>query len=360
MKKRSKKGFLTVLALTMFTYVSQASVLLKTADVAISDEATPMPVNAVFAMTIGGFDFISGSCTMFAASFGDTVLYGNNEDYIRTMTYYWVRLPGEDTYGGVYLGHYSEEEIQSRGLDRIYAQGGVNEKGLAFDYAALPQAALTPRPDLPPKQDIMMRIQECCTTVEEAIAMGKKYDWGTSLRCQVLLADAAGDAVVISAGRDGELAFTRKAPGDGYLLNTNFNRADSEKPYRGGYPCWRYDKADEMLKKIRSEEDLTVKYFQSILDAVHVEGPLENTEYSNVFDLRNGVIYLNHWHQFDETAAINIAEEIARQSELSRRGRGTGDQPMPLRIKDLFSPETVKKAEQEHQKYKDKINRRRS
>jgi hypothetical protein len=33
---------------------------------------------------------------------------------------------------------------------------------------------------------------------------------------------------------------------------------------------------------------------------------------------------------------------------------------MPFRIKDLFSPETVKKAEQGHQKYKDKINRRQS
>ncbi len=339
MKRKIKKRFFTILADSLFICVLSAAVLMQTAD---------------------GLDPVPGSCTMFAASFGDTVLYGNNEDYIRTLTYYWVRLPDKDTYGGVYLGHYSEEEIRSRGLDRIYAQGGVNEKGLAFDYAALPEASLTPHPKLPPKQDIMMRIQQSCATVEEAITMAKKHNWGTSLRWQVLLADATGDAVVISAGRDGELAFTRKHPGDGYLLNTNFNRAASERPYRGGYPCWRYDKADEMLKKIQSEEDLTVKYFQSILDAVHVEGPLGNTEYSNVFDLRNGVIYLNHWHQFDETAAIDVAEEIARQSESVRRGGEATERPMPLRIKDLFSPETIKKAEQEHQKYKDKINRRRS
>lgn len=301
-----------------------------------------------------GSDPVPDSCTMFMASFGDTVLYGNNEDYMRTLTYYWVRLPGEDTYGGVYLGHYSEEEIRTRGLERIYAQGGVNEKGLAFDFAALPDAPLNPHPELPPMGAMMTRIQQYCATVEEAIAMVKQYDWSPSIRWQVLLADAAGDAVVISAGRDGELAFTRKPRGDGYLVNTNFNRADSGPPYRGGYPCWRYSRADAMLKEIRGEEDLTVEYFQSILDAVHVEGPVGNTEYSNVFDLKNNVIHLNHWHRFDETATIEVAAEIARQSASARRGGGAAGQPRPLRIKDLFSAETVKKAEQEHRKYKDK------
>jgi len=299
-------------------------------------------------------DVVPGSCTIFAASRGNTVLFGNNEDWKLPTTFYWVRLPGEGTYGGVYYGHRSEEDIRSHGLGGISPQGGVNEKGLAFDYAALPEAPMTPRPQLPAKGHIMMKIQRNCATVEEAIVMAKKHDWGTALRWQALLADATGDAVVISAGRDRELAFTRKLPENGYLLTTNFNRANPQNTFEGSYPCWRYDKAVELLKKIRSKEDLTVSYFQSILDAVHSEGAIGNTEYSNVIDLRHGIIYLNHWHQYDETATINVAEEIAKHSSSARFVDGFPKPPPPIRIKDLFSPETVRRAEKEHQEHKNK------
>jgi hypothetical protein len=297
-------------------------------------------------------DVVPGSCTIFTASYGNTVLFGNNEDWRLPTTFYWVKIPGENTYGGVYLGHRSAEDIRSRGLDDISPQGGVNEKGLAFDYAALPQAPLTPYPKLPAKGHIMMKIQQSCATVEEAIAMAKKHDWGTALRWQVLLADATGAAVIISAGKDRELAFTRKPPGNGYLATTNFNRANLQNTFAGSYPCWRYDKSVELLEKIESEENLTVDYFKSILDAVHVESAIGNTEYSNVIDLKNGIIYLNHWHQYDETATINVAKEIAKHSSALRLVDGIAKQPPPIRIKDLFSPETVRRAEREHQEYK--------
>jgi pimeloyl-ACP methyl ester carboxylesterase len=273
---------------------------------------------------------IPGSCTIFAASFGSTVLYGNNEDYRIPKTYYWAEPSGEKTFGGVFLG-----------FDNFFPQGGINEKGLAFDFNALPEAPLNPHPELPGRRDIIKKIYQTCATVEEAIALAKKHNWGSSIRWQVLLADATGDAVVISAGSDGELAFTRKPKGDGYMVSTNFNRANPQNTYRGGYPCWRYNKAVEMLEKIKDEKDLTVDSFKSILDACHVEGAVGNTLYSNVFDLKNGVIYLYHWHQFDETAVLKVADEIAKKQS-------------PTRIKDLFSEETVKRAEDEYKKYKEK------
>jgi hypothetical protein len=273
---------------------------------------------------------VPGSCTIFAASFGRTVLYGNNEDYSNPRTYYWVEPSGEKTYGGFYLG-----------FDNFSPQGGINEKGLAFDFNALPEARLKPHPELPDRGNIIKKIYQTCATVDEAIALAKKYNWGSSLRWQVLLADAIGDVVVISAGPDGELAFTRKPKGDGYLVSTNFNRANPKNTYRGSYPCWRYNKAVEMLDKIKDEKDLTVDFFKSILDACHVEGAVGNTLYSNVFDLVNGVVYLNHWHRFDETAVLKVADEIAKKQS-------------PTRIKDLFSKETVKRAEDEYKKYKEK------
>jgi len=269
------------------------------------------------------------SCTIFTASFGDAVLFGNNEDYTNPNTYYWISPSTQQFYGGVYIGY-----------DNLSPQGGVNEKGLAFDYNALPQVALNSRSGLPPLRGnpgfIILRE---CATVEEAIDMAGGYNWGTSLKYQIHLADASGDAVVISAGPDGELAFTRKEKGDGYLVSTNFNLAYHQKEKEG--LCSRYDTAVAMLEKIKDEDDLTVEYFREILDAVHAEGASSNTLYSNIFDLKNGIIYLYYWHQFNEVVILNVQEEIAKN-------------PSPTRISDLFSQDTVERASAEHQRYQTK------
>ena len=104
----------------------------------------------------------------------------------------------------------------------------------------------------------------------------------------------------------------------------------------------RYDTAVTMLEKIQDEDDLTADCFRSILDAVHQEGPSVNTVYSNAFDLKHGIIYLYHWHQFDEVVKLNVAEEITKA-------------PSPTRIRDLFSQDTVDQASKEYQAYQKKI-----
>jgi len=273
-------------------------------------------------------DYIPESCTIFTSSYGDTVLFGNNEDWINPNTYYWVAPSSGGDYGAVYFG-----------FDNLWPQGGINEKGLAFDVNALPRAVLNPHPELAKVKNPFYEFLKKCSTVEEVIDRVKDYSWGSSWRAQVHLADRTGDAVVISAGPDGEIAFTRKQKGNGYLVSTNFNRAN---PKNGRYPCWRYNTTLAMLKEIQGEDDLTADHFRSILDAVHQEGPLVNTVYSNSFDLKNGIIYLYHWHQFDEVVTLNVAEELARA-------------PSPTRIRDLFSHKTVHQASKEYLAYQKKI-----
>jgi hypothetical protein len=84
-------------------------------------------------------------------------------------------------------------------------------------------------------------------TVEEAIASITGYSWGRALGGQIHLADASGDAAIISAGLDGELAVRRKRPGPGYLVSTNFNVAPPEV---GSCPCDRYEQATAMLEQV--------------------------------------------------------------------------------------------------------------
>lgn len=284
-------------------------------------------------------DPVPGSCTIFSASVGNKVLFGNNEDYYKPKTYLWTEPATKDNYGCIYLGfkNYSH-------------QGGINEKGLCFDANALPKSTLNPHAELPapPVYEVPydnyaiwapVLILRKASTVEEVIEIASKYqrkNWyptSGKIAYQLNFADAKGDAVVISVDKDGELAFTRKNKDENYLISTNYNKVNPENALE--YPCWRYNKAEEMLRNINNENDLSVEYFKSILDSVHVEGIFDNTLYSNIFDLRNGIIYLYHWHQFDEVVVLKVDEELAKER-------------FNVRIRDLFSKTTVKNASAEY------------
>lgn len=277
---------------------------------------------------------IPGSCTTFAAHINDTILFGNNEDYLNPGTFIWTIPSTEDTYGGVYFGYQFGRP-----------QGGINEKGLAFDGLALPPFPLNRHPEWPSVGSSFTRfwatIMASSATVDEAIQNSINYNWGTTVSHQIIIADAAGDMAVIGPGADGELVITRRSSGSDFLVATNFNLDDPQNSGEG-YPCWRYDTASEMLTKIQDSGNLTVDSFRNILDAVHQEGDINNTLYSNIFDLKNGTIYLYYWHQFNEVLVLNVHEEVAKGESLQF-------------IKDLFSDSTVSRAQREFQRHQGKL-----
>ncbi|MCK5145743.1 hypothetical protein KAR48_03245 [bacterium] len=293
------------------------------------------------------FKSVPGSCTIFSASIGGKVLFGNNEDYRNPNTYCWIEPANEGNYGCIFLG-----------FENNSIQGGMNEKGLCFDANSLPDVKLNPHAELlPPPSSAPpyekhwfwapIFILKKAATVEEAMNIAVQYrreNWdGNSgfLSYQVNIADEKGDAVIISADKTGELVFTRKGQGEKYLVSTNFNKTNPKNAW--SYPCWRYKKAVEMLKKIKDKNDLSVDFFKSILDSVHVEGRNTNTLYSNVFDLKNRIMYLYYWHQYDEVIVMNVNEELAKGGKT-------------ICIKKMFSNDTVDRASKEYQRYRSKNN----
>ena len=193
--------------------------------------------------------FIPGSCTIITVVQGESVFFGNNEDWYNPLTFYWVEPPSQDNYGVLYFGY-----------DNLFPQGGINEKGLAYDANALPDITAKKHPERlkPPKAIVNELIMQKCATVNEAIEMAKSYDWSQcymgKIDGQFMLADASGDAVVIGGDSNGEIVFTRKQAGDGFLVSTNYNLTDPENRY-GRYPCKRYNTAVKMLSEIKSEND---------------------------------------------------------------------------------------------------------
>ncbi|MFX1283425.1 MAG: carcinine hydrolase/isopenicillin-N N-acyltransferase family protein [Promethearchaeota archaeon] len=259
----------------------------------------------------------SGSaCTICTVSSGEKVLFGNNEDWTNPNTYIWFELSNEEKFGGVYLG-----------FDDFFPQGGMNEYGLCFDANALPKMTLNNHPELPYSQKwIVKHILELCANISQVIQVAQEFNWGTSIAYQVQFADMFGDAIVISAGTDGELNFTRKNVGDGFLLSTNFNVG---YPKNGWIPCWRYTIAFDMLSDIAQEDNLTVEAIRDILNATHQEGTYA-TKYSNIFDLITRDIYIYQNFNFKKVVKLNLDKELAKGNE------------NPILISDLFSQTTTK------------------
>jgi hypothetical protein len=244
-------------------------------------------------------------CTVFTVSKGDRVFFGGNDDYINPDSYYWVDPGSAQGYGAIWIG--TPDNVQQ----------GVNEKGLAYDANGLPRVDVNPHseriPFLGDYTSYPIHILHECATVEEVITWVNTHQWHSYMHDQMQFADASGDAVIISAGADGELVFTRKPQGDGYLVSTNFNVANPSNGF--GYPCQRYETAQELLGKLVNQGGgLTAQDAANVLDAVHQESGTSWTIESLVADLPNGIVYLYYFYQFEQPVVLNVAQEIANAS----------------------------------------------
>jgi len=258
-------------------------------------------------------------CSVFTISKGNQVFFGGNDDYINPDSYYWVD-PGDSTrYGVIWIG--TPDNVQQ----------GVNEAGLAYDSNGLPRYDVNPHNEREPVEGdytiYPVRMMRECATVEEVINWVNKHQWHTFMHDQMQFADKTGDAVIISAGKDGEVVFTRKPKGDGFIVSTNFNVANPENGY--SYPCQRYDRATEMLDElVKRDAAVTLSDARDVLDAVHVENVTSWTIESMVADLTNGLVYIYFFWQYDKPLILNVKEEL--------------ENPRPAGDLSLLFPEEVR------------------
>jgi hypothetical protein len=240
------------------------------------------------------------ACTIFTATHEETVLFAGNEDQRPNDAYFIVDTSG--TYGVVYIATPWDQWP-------MVEQTGINEQGLSYDTNWIPRETLNPHPDRGNLGEwAVTYLMKESATVEEVLETIFTFDWGDSISYQVHFADATGDAAVVHPGPDGELTYTRKQEGDGYLLSTNFNLV---KLGSGEYSCSRFETANGMLSGMETEGDLTVDFMASILDATHQEGEV-STIYSMVYDLRERLVYLYYEHSFDEAVTLDVAVELLK------------------------------------------------
>jgi len=244
-------------------------------------------------------------CSVLFYADKNVCLAGNNEDNFLPYTQIQFLPAEKGKYGRVFWGYYPiycPEEASK--------QGGMNEKGLFYDGLSLPPVPVKTTSGKPTYVgDLMEKILEECATVEEAINILNKHNLINLTTGQMFIADKSGDAAIIE--RD---TIIRK--NDNWLAATNFRLSEIKN---GQYPCDRYNTMRNMLDTMYSAN---VADISNILNQVSIKGQ-GPTIYSNVCDLKNNVIYLYHFHNFEKSIKLDLNKEL-------EKGKHT------LRIEELF------------------------
>ena len=229
------------------------------------------------------------SCTVFHASNENVAFGGNNEDWSDPDTHIYFIPPSDNEYGRVIVGF----------TGNYWIQGGMNEKGLFWDGLATSYLEVknsTGKPYF--NGHIFDYILSVCETCDEAIDILNQYNMKILERAQILMGDKYGDSFII----EGDIIHRKS---DYYQLSTNFYLSQYPNPPS---PCLRYNTALEMFQS-NSIDDLSVDFCASVLDAVHQEGAYP-TQYSNVYDLKNGLVYLYYNHNYGKVKIFNLSEEF--------------------------------------------------
>lgn len=259
-----------------------------------------MLLTRIFSVVIGIFLVIpTYACTIFVLTDSQKTLFFNNEDYSNPATRIWFLPASKQYYGVAYVG-----------FDNDWAQGGVNTAGLAFDWVAGQKVEYVPDPRLLKVRgdNPSERMLESCATVEEAIAFYEKYQEPGFSYAKIMIADKTGASVIIGA-QDGKLFFDRSTQSRGFGYG--------EKALR------------EHLAKAPAA---SVQSGLPILQACKQEGQYP-TQYSSVYDLRSGDIYLVSLKNGEKEVKLNLNTELAKGGyyyTIPALTKGLKQEPLPL------------------------------
>lgn len=236
------------------------------------------------------------ACTVFSAAQGDVILAAANKDWDNINTRILFLPASDGKYGRVYFGYQVSQGFQN--------SGGMNDQGLWYDGASLPERTDIKNHYNKPtvKGELCEKALEECASVDEVIQMYTKY-YSPHWQGHSMWADKYGNSVIIEYGEK-DVVFIRKH--SDYQVMTNFYILDSTNIR--WYNCHRFHTAEYMLE---NSGDISIDLFQSTLDAVHAEG-LMPTVYSNIYDLKNGEIYVFNFHNYNEFVKLNLEEQFKK------------------------------------------------
>ncbi|MEP7238411.1 MAG: hypothetical protein ABI685_11115 [Ferruginibacter sp.] len=232
------------------------------------------------------------SCTIFCVVENGKVYFCNNEDWSDTNTIIKFHAVKKGKYGWVYLGY-----------EDNWAQGGVNDQGLCWDWVAWKEEKSwkADSKKITLKGNPSEKMITKCSSLDEAIKFYDKYNEPSFASARMMIADKDGQSAILS-WKDGKLNIERL---NGKLLAFG---------YKGPV-------VDSFFQTNTTKE--TIRKLTEALNCSHQEGKYP-TQYSNIISLTDGKLYLFKSHNFQKYAEINYL------TELNQKNRS-------IKISDLFA-----------------------
>jgi hypothetical protein len=218
------------------------------------------------------------ACTIFKATKDGFTLVGNNEDWNDPDTKVWFLMPEEGVYGRVYFG-----------FKNGWAQGGMNDQGLFFDWVAGFESDYKEDPKKKNfKGSLSELILEKAATVEEALAVYSVYNERAFTKARIFLADRTGASAVVGFSK-GKMMIDRREKGF-QVLGAGYKTAASA---------------------LKDSDAVSVETFCDLLKSTmqHFKYP---TQYSNVYDLQKRVVYLCNFRHNKAVLKFSLDEELKK------------------------------------------------
>jgi hypothetical protein len=235
------------------------------------------------------FLYQDSGCTVIYASDGEVAFGGNNEDYDNPFTQAWFLPPEDGKYGRVCFG-----------FEGFLWQGGMNDQGLFFDATGVDQPVeISIEGKTKSNIGLPDRALAECADIDCVIDIFSNYYTLDTWSYQFMFGDAFGNSVIVEPN-----VFLRSEKP--YQVVTNFYQSLTDIP--ACMSCDRYKTATAMFE---NADGYSVELFRDILNAVHIERG-SPTLYSNVYDLKERVIYLYFFHDFENAYVIHLDEELAK------------------------------------------------
>ena len=282
---------------------------------------TTLLLTAIILLSFFIYD-ASLACTIVIKADGETVLVGNNEDYIEPRTAIWFFPPSNESYGHMVWG-----------FDRyLYPyQGGMNDQGLFIDINAVGFTGWRNDPEKPDFEgDEIEYILTHFATVYEVVQFFHHNDVDLSY-ARFVLADAQGKSVIFEWGKDRLQILLREKD---YQIATNFIQSKFDSPEE--YTDRRYKLADQILQ---NQEIPIIDLIRRVLSATCFEAYYCRTLYSTICDLKNTKVYVYHFHNFEEVIIFDLEEELQKGERSYAIPSLFGIRPFSELFTDLYGSE---------------------
>lgn len=243
------------------------------------------------------------ACTIFKVTLNGRTFAGNNEAWTDPNTKVWFLAAEKGKYGRVFFGYRNG-----------YSQGGMNERGLCYDWVAGYQTGWKRDPnktDYP--GNFGEKVLEEAATVDEAIAIYERYfdtvNDTSFATARALLADRSGASAIIG-WENGRLKITR---GDGACQTLGWEQDATQRRLIELVERTASAASSRPAASTGLSASEVIEALSGVLSACQQSGKY-TTFYSNVYDLERGEVHVYQFHAKSPAVTIDLQRELAKGS----------------------------------------------